>query len=178
MHLVWIFCLSACRYLRRSDSGLSQHKSFERSHYIQWNLYDNCTAGNINYRFRGFEISSHHLLAACIRLDKTSLGSAASHHIWEISFPCGSLCIKKSAYGMSLPVLDLRCWGKVFAKSAWQQYVSGSLKTVIATYSTRLIFFFLILWSAWIPDVDLCWCVRLYLWRRPEVTAGASPRSF
>lgn len=137
MHLVLILCVSACRYLRRYDSGLSQYKSLERSHYIQWNLYDNCTAGNINYTFRRFELSSHHLLAACIRLDKTSLGSAAPHCIWEISFPCSSLCIKKVRIGMSLPVLDLRCWGKVSAKSARQQLpICGLLKT------TRLIFFF------------------------------------
>lgn len=52
-------------------------------------------------------------------------------------------------------------------------YVSGLLKTVIATYLT--FFFALILRSACTSDVDSRWCVRLYLWWHHKVTAPASP---
>lgn len=99
-------------------------------------LYDNCTAGNINYTFRRFELSSHPLLAACIRLDKTSLGSAAPYmrNLISLQLP---LHLKES-YGVSYPVLDLRCWKTVSAKSAWQQL--PICQTGIVTYSTRFFF--------------------------------------
>lgn len=89
----FVLWLSACWYLRCYDSVPSQYKSFERSHYIQWNLYDNCAAGNINYTFRRFDVSSHHLLGACIRLDKMSLGPAAPYMRNLISLQL--LCIKE-----------------------------------------------------------------------------------
>lgn len=47
---------------------------FLRSYDIQWNLYDNCTAGNINYTFSLFTVSSHHLLGSTCKVRQNELG--------------------------------------------------------------------------------------------------------
>lgn len=112
--------VTACRYQRRCASVLSHYASFQGSHYIQWHLYDNCTAGDINYAFRRFQVSSHHLLAACIRLDKASAGSATPPRIGEISFPCSSTRIK----GEERTACHYLCCtrgarGALSAESAW-----------------------------------------------------------
>lgn len=74
-----ILGVTACRSQRRCASVPSHYTSFRRSYYIQWHLYDNCTAGDINYAFRRSHVSSHHLLAACIRLDKARVALPRRH---------------------------------------------------------------------------------------------------
>lgn len=48
------FCVNACARVVRIFFR-------KRSYRVQWNLYDNCAAGNINYAFSLFTVSSHHL---------------------------------------------------------------------------------------------------------------------
>lgn len=115
-----ILGVTARSYQRRCASVLPHCTSFQRSHYIQWHLYDNCTAGDINYAFRRFHVSSHHLLAACIRLDKASAGCATPPRRGEISFPCSSTRIK----GEERTACHYLCCtrgarGAVSAESAW-----------------------------------------------------------
>lgn len=106
---------TARRYQRRCASVPSHDTSSQRSHYIQWHLYANCTAGDINYAFRRLHVSSHHWLAACIRLDKAS----APPPIGGIPFPCSSTGIRGEERTCHYLCCTRGARGAVPAESAW-----------------------------------------------------------
>lgn len=63
-------------------------KPFERSYYTQWNLYDNCAAGNINYTFSPFSFSSHLLLGSTCQVGHNEPGALLRHAVFKTAlFP-------------------------------------------------------------------------------------------
>lgn len=62
--VLWLLFLEVCMSVWVWMCVFMWYISFERSYYIQWNLYDNCAAGDFNYTFSQFTISSHHLLVS------------------------------------------------------------------------------------------------------------------
>lgn len=112
-----ILGVTACRYQRRCASVLSHYTSFKDR--ITYNGICMIMAP-LGILIMHSDVSSHHLLAACIRLDKASAGSAMPPRIGEISFPCSSTRIKGEE---RTACHYLRCTrgarGAVCAESAW-----------------------------------------------------------